>query len=377
MMIIALIGYVTIVIVEQYVTTDSGWRWSTAWLWISGAYILSSLRIDKLVNADQIGVRLLFGAPTDLVHPGLPVVPPFIFTLERLPILVQQLELPGEPEDIFRGEMKTREPLPDGMVPPIRIPFRTSITEEEARRIFGDNYSVDIDGNTLYFDHVVPDDGLSNRRITAEVVLVIRYRIQDAISFIRAIGSLEEANRQIEDTAISLVNRIFTKMSLAQALNNLEWMSAMLFREVERRTGLVEGKSASWGLDIENANVKLIELHHDLNTAIGDANEATFRKQSTITDAEAEQVKRYLEGKGAGQGERELLAGRTAGFKKMVKTLGVNPEIVIGSEMARNITDNPGQKTIITGMPGFKELLGGAAAFGSTLRNNDSKEDAQ
>lgn len=376
--IIGLLGYVIIGYAEEFFPTDSDWSWSNAWLWFTLVYILLSLRFDKLVNADQVGVRLLFGQATDLVQPGLPVVPPFIFSLERLPINVQQLELPGEPEDIYRGEMKEREPLPEGMVPPIRIPFRTSITKEEAERIFKDRFSVKVHGATIEFDPEVPDDGLSNRRVTAEVVLVIRYRIKDAISFIRVIGSIDEANRQIEDAAIALVNRIYTKMSLAQALNNLEWMSAILYQEVVRITSFVEGKSESWGLDIENTPVKLIELNHALNSAIGGANQATFRKQETITDAEAEKKKRLLEGQGAGMGERALLAGRTAGFKKMADDLDVDAAIVVGSEMARNITDNPGQKTIIAGLAGFKELLGGAAAFAEATRKDpESKESNQ
>ena len=83
------------------------------------------------------------------------------------------------------------------------------------------------------------------------------------------------------------------------------------------------------------------------------------------------------EGRGDGKGEKARLGGRTAGSKKMAKDLGVDPSVVIGAETARAITENPGQKTIITGAPGFRELMGAAAALGGAAQSSGRKDNEE
>jgi len=107
---------------------------------------------------------------------------------------------------------------------------------------------------------------------------------------------------------------------------------------------------------------------HDLNVDLLKRAQAQAKKQATITDAEAQKQKDVLEGEGQGEKEKAIIDGRTKGFAYMVKELGVSPLVVLNAETARNITNNPGQKTIVAGSGGFADLLSVAAALGDTLK---------
>lgn len=307
-----------------------GEKWNWGWAFFFGQVFYTLLSV-KIVGPTKLGAILFLGKPIREVSSGPVFVPWLLCRLEKETRLVIQEELPADPEHIFRNEDK--EKVPDGMFPPIRIPFA---------------------------DKPEGDDPLK-RRVTAEIVPVIRWRIDNYIKFLTTIGSREEAKRQMEDATIALCMKDLTSLTVAEALIGLSKFNGDLKTAID---ALVE----SWGINVETAQIKTINFHHNLNKEIGGVAEAGFKKKSTITIAEAEKRKRQLEGEGAGEAEKAVLTGRTAGLTAMAEELEISPEIVLGAETARAITNNPGQKTVVVGADGFKELIGAATAIGESMK---------
>lgn len=317
------------------------WNWGWAAFFAQFLYTIFSF---KQVGPTELGAKLLFGKPIQEVSSGLVFIPLLIFQLKKETRLVIQEELPAGPEHIFRNEDK--EKVPEGMFPPIRIPFANKPEE---------------------------DDPL-NRRVTAEIVPIIRYRINNYIKFLTTIGDKEAAKKQMEDATIALCMRELTKLPVAEALITLQNFNEelkMMIDELVKGNELVE----SWGISVETAQIKMINFNHELNKAISSVSEARFNAKAKAEEAEGEKKKRKLEGEGSGGAEKAILDGRTKGLKEMADTLKLDPQMILNAETARAITQNPGQKTIVVGTTGLKEIIGMAAAIGETVKQK--KEDKE
>lgn len=398
----ALLVWLILVLATDPVTLGPiGFDWAWLWFTLSFWYILLSWRFYTPVKADETGIRSFLGRPIDTVEAGAPYVPLGLFQLDTFKRSVVQREFPAEPEFVYEGEMKDREKLPDGMKPPIRITFRDSIDESELPLAFKDSditvaefsrinlpqlrhmlqdeekkklihsdfwsdYSLsqlegiekleEVPKTTLRV--TVPDDGLT-RRVTANVTPVVRWRVRNAIDFLRNIGgNPNEVDRQIEDEMVSVLQRLLPKMSAAQALENMDWINAHLFDAVIRRT-------LGWGIVIEGAYLKRIPFHHKLNIAIGAASEAEFTgradRELAIKRGEgtARARKDLLQAEAAG--EKAMLTARAEGQKKIVEDLGLSGAEVQAAEVARALAD--GGNTVIMGTDGFAQLGGIVAAM--------------
>jgi len=296
---------------------------------------------------------------------------------------VRQKEFPAEPENIYRGDMKTKEELPKGMKPPVRIPFRDNIGADDAKKFFGEEYyEFKLSNNkgehieTLRFeDHVeIEDDGLA-KRVTAEPIVTVRIKVDRATDFFQNIGSLEDAFQQIEDEIFSVISNYFSRMSLAQALQNLRWMSHILFEAVQKRIGEKGEDVKSWGISLQSINIKVINLDHGLNSSISDAAQAPFVKNAKVITAEGEKQKLTLEGQGAARAardlEREVLFGRGKGFKKIAEEIGVDGESVQAAEVARELSSSE-NNTVVVGTEGLSQLAGMATALVKSTSNKKS-----
>ncbi|MEK7581751.1 MAG: hypothetical protein AAB488_00245 [Patescibacteria group bacterium] len=337
------------------------WNWGEVLFLIQVLYTVASL---KTVGPTELGAILFFGKPTIEVHSGLVFVPKFICRLQKETTLVIQKELPADPEHIFRNEDK--EKVPDYFFPPIRIPFGNPGNLPE-----GEGYKGLVQAD---------DKDPLNVRITAEIVIIIRVRIKKGryITLLTSIGSLEEAMRQIQDTAVAMAFREFAKVTPAVVMKNLHLYNEMLEREIQT---LVSGSKSEdesdnidWGLSLQGAQVKLINFHRLLNTAIGNVSIASLNGKATVISADAKRQELELLGNGNANAEFAVLTKRTEGFAKMMTDLDTDPEIVIGAETARAITSSEGQKTIIAGSKGFADLIGIAASIGQAIKSPNEKE---
>lgn len=354
------------------------------------SYLLVSWRFWDPIPADQIGARSILGKPYDTVTAGPPFTPLGVVDIEVYPTPTQQREFPAEPSMVYfpaEGESDT-PPDGSGLVRALRITFANQqLTKEKAEMVFGENYKFTFNNQEYVFDHGDTDkeDGLSNARVTAVVFHICRFRIFDPIQFTISVpphsktgNRIDEAFRQIEDEQAVALTAILAQMTVAQAILNIGWINAVLFRKVCRRigaphttstnpSGTIEeaGHSSKWGIDLEGTAVKPFEFNRSLNKDITGVAQATFNAVSTVRTAEAARKAAILAGEGAAKAAKDLeqgtLEGRAAGLAKVGETLEKEGgREALAAEVARSL--GASGNTIVVGTEGLKELIGLATA---------------
>ena len=365
--------------------------WVKFWWYTVALYVIVSYRFWSPVPTGQQGALAFLENPYANVLAGASFAPLLFVTVKMVPAQTPQREFPAEPENIDRTPLKEGYVMPKHKKPPLRIQFRDSISDAQARILFGkgegeegegdelgDYIAQSISGEKVKFTAEVPAepdsaaqkaaDGLS-KRLTAEVQHVARIRIDNPCLFLTNVPpgntgiQLEEAFSQIEDEMVKVINQYFTRMSVAQALMNIKWISIHLQNAVDRRVGGT-GHRRSWGIDVQAAFVKLIHTDHGVNIAISEAAQAPFQKSKTIIAAEGKRQQLELEGKGTGSAARDLaqgtLEGQATGLQDVAFKLEISGEKALAAEVAQSIGENG--NTFIAGLDGFGQLAGIAAA---------------
>lgn len=381
--------------------------WSLLVTLLAVTYFIFSFRFLNPVLEDEIAVMIFFGKPFSEVGSGPVFAPLFMIRLRRLKINVHQREFPAEPEKIWRPtDEQMGEKPPEGYKPPVRITFRTAVDDATAKKLLGtrdpepgetkeeakeaeyadpDVYyrwgevdkkepylnEKDKNGNLKpkiirkhKFRADAPEDGLSER-VTVEVVPVVRWRNEEGrgIDFIVNIGDPDELERQIEDEMVSVLQRLLPNMSVGQAMENIAWINAILFRRVIDRTH-------GWGVKIEGAYLKHIPFHRSLNNAIADRSESYYTGR-----AEKERIAR--KGEGTAQAARDYeqgkLEGRAKGYQAIAEaTRSESGRQAQGAEVARATGES--ESTIILGTGGLNDLLGLGTALTQKKKKKKEKD---
>ena len=342
-------------VIDPFVGTE--WDLGAVVLIILFLYILASLRI---IGPRELGAILLFGRPVINVGSGLVFVPLGFCSLSIETKLVIQMELPADPENIFRAK-EGDSTIPEGKFPPIRITFG-EIDEVKIKAVPGQD-SVETFEISPKTDEQIrqernnnnkqrkgeteeEEDPLASERLTEEVVPVIRFLIIDYAQFLGSIGSREEAKRQVQDTVVGTLTLEFAKVTIGTALRNLSVYN-------KRLTDEIRGITRGWGIEFRSATIKSVNLSRGLNQNIQSVVEARFKRRA---DA--------IQGAGEGAKNEAQLAGRGRGLKQMAKDLAISTSEVLGAETAREISNGPGT-TIIVGPEGMQNLAAIGAAFGA------------
>lgn len=366
------------------------WNWGMFLLLLKVAHAAASIR---MIGPQEIGARFFWGKPLHDLTPGPVFVPLGICQLATEDATVQQDELPAPPEKIFRVKEAAGEETPEadvvpadlvekGFKPPIRITFGfpgrelradPEASDEEKRLIARMNeYITAIKNEKSGADKEEKTDPFDSR-LTAEVFVVIRWRILRFCQFFSTIMSMDEARKQMEDTTTAMLTRAFAKITPAVALEHLGTQSGALLEEIRERVGQktparrVGVGSKPWGVSVETAQIKLINFSHKLNKRVQEMAEAQAERRAKITRAEGEGERKRIERKGEGLGEEAYLAARGRGLQQMAQLLNLPATIIVGAEVARTIGENPQKTIIIPGSGGLTDLLGMAAAIGQTL----------
>lgn len=332
--------YLLVIVVSAVLSVifhGAEWNWGLALFLALVLYTITSIR--KLGPTEQ-GVRVFFGRPVDQVSSGFVLIPSGLFELEIFPRGIIQNEFPDDPENIYRGKDGDHGIIPLGKKPPIRIPFGLPEAQGES---------------------VLDRDPL-NQRLIEEVVPVVRWSIKDCSKFLITIGTVEKASAQMEDLCVATLSREFGKFTPAEVTADYQTHNDTLTKDLQEAV-------TSWGIAIESAKVKVINFSHDLNKAIQMIAEKTATGKALTIEAEGMKKAAILAGEGAGAAEKAVLDGRTAGLRNMATELSINGSAVLAAETARGITNNPGQKTIIAGSGGFKDLAVIGTVLGETLTN--------
>lgn len=297
--------------------SNFSWYWVIVWAVV--AYVALSIRI---LRYDQIAAVFFLGYPWKEIGPGGPhIVPLFISWARFFDTPTVQFEFP--PPD--RVQKANQDNLAPGMVAPLRT------TQAEARSAtywYKDNQEK---WNQKSFSAFTKEEqkGLLadplNNRLTTEPSIIIRWRIRRVaerttlFDFIQNIGTVEEANRQIEDTAVASMRALLANVTAGNALSSMPFISERIRENIEILIGDkadLNGRmsEAPWGIDLTTVQIKDIDPGKTVNVSLSDAAAALKKREETITLAEGQAKATILASEAAreaeinkGKGERGRL----------------------------------------------------------------------
>jgi len=240
------------------------WRWM--WLAAVIAYTVASITGTGL---NERALRLFFGKLPiggEIPPQSLTFVPLGLFELLLVPIDIQENELPGEPEQIWRFKDDKDQELPLGIgkdgkeipephkiikengqgivvnlpwVQPIRVLFSNQDLKDkddpiyETSKFFGMPKimaSLGKGKGKRKRDDIGKDPALE--RVTAEVVSVVYWRVRGISDFFRSYGSFANAQKALADIVIAEQTAVLQVGTPARALANQELLGLHILRKV-------------------------------------------------------------------------------------------------------------------------------------------------
>ena len=275
------------------------WDWGWALLFFTLTHIALSLRT---VSETEYGALFFFGRPVAEVEPGPVKVYFGLLKLRTDQRGIIQMEIPGEPEEVQKSD---QDNIAEGKKAPVRINQaapRTAVyytdpdDHEGIKPQSWDSLSPEMQKS-------LEDDPLQ-LRLTTEVSGVLRFRIRPGqyIHFLQTTGSLDNAQKSLEDawvrTAQSELGRVTPSHALTKKNVINRRIKLALEAAVGEHIGEDEVKRPSWGIDIETAEVKLIDLGERVNIAMAEATAAEFKRKAIVSTATAERDSLELVGTG-------------------------------------------------------------------------------
>ena len=327
-------------VLHQYTNEVFGEEWNWGWFafYIQMLYLGLSL---QSVGVDYIGVKLFFGKPIQEVDSGLALVPLGLFSLEKAKKTVIQFEIPAEPELVQKD---SQDRIEKGKKAPVRIVQASA----EGAVYYDENGE-----NPKRWSDLEQSEKASlasdplHSRITSEVSGIVRFRIRKGhfIQLLQVTGSMEDAQKQIEDAVVVAWQDLMSTMTLGHSLARKGFISQRVFEAVKIRVGEREGKDGkrqpSWGVDILETPVKLIDPGEKVNTQIALTAASVAEKQEIVTRAEGEKRKRVLEGEGVAEARRVLLEAEAAGLEAQAKVAsGEGGALVLHLQTLRSALEN-------------------------------------
>lgn len=331
---------------EKVLGIELNWGW-----FLFFAQLFYTIISFRQLGPTEIGAKLLFGKPIEEVGPGLVFVPYGIFSLARETALIIQEQYPDEPENVWKGDQEKISgqfgPSGKPMVPPIRITHKGGSKEESEA------------------------DPL-NKRMTTEVSFIVRYKIKKGhfITFLKTIGNVNEARRQIKDTVVSTARKELARKTPAETLKDWKEVDVILKSDVET---LVR----SWGVAIEDTYMEEVDLGKTVNTSLRDVPDSVLQKEVTQTRADAEKYKRVQEGMGTAEAARVFLEAKAIGYKKIASELGLEEgSFVIAAETAREALEKS-KFSLIAGSGGMRDIFTLASSIQSILPKIKKEVEAE
>lgn len=325
--------------------------WNWGWI-ILGFQILYTAASVRIVDVDELGLILFFGRPLFNVESG-PVYVPFGFcSLETEVKNVIEVELPGNPEELYYGEEKNFAVEGSGK----KLPFRVNFSEAGEKTTFSIK---DSGGAEIETVEISPSDPL-RRKITVQVQFAVRVRITDLRTFIQTLGSRVELIVQLTDICTGSANRELAKYPFCVIQARMGTFSKLIADEVRTRVG-EPGTPGYWGVSVETVQLKEFVLSHQLNTIIQGVPQAEAEANATRTRAEAERFRLQKEGEGVRDG---------------VRASGLSPEVFAAVQVAPKITKDS-NATIIAGSGGFADLIGTVIGIGESFKKTDKKKEEE
>ncbi len=276
--------------------------WTAIMMILHTLYTVASIVI---LGPQWQGSFVFLGRPLFNISSGPHYVPAGICSIARVTRLVEELELPGEPEEIWHGDESQGQTLPAGKVPPIRIPCKGYEDGEK-------------EGSK---------NDLLALRLTIEPSFVVRFRIFSPTTFIVRVKDTSELKRQIQDIIVSACGPEFAKKTVAEVLEKWHDINELLDNKVNRVV-------TEWGVKVVNCQMKEAGIPHRTNSALIDLGVARSNSIATATRAEGEKKRLTLEGEGRASAIRSETDARTAGLFAQISALSGLPQELIRATLA-------------------------------------------
>lgn len=295
----------------------------------------------QAVQTDEMAGIMVLEVPAKEVGAGWHFVPLWIAELHRVPLSVQQIQFPGDPEKVFKG--KDDQPLPQGMFRPIRA--TTHAPKENASK----------------------DDKL-NVQMTVEITFSVRWMVRRDSSFFTFFINIPGRNwaekkanveQQMRDSGETDLIEEIAEHTLGEVLSDIATINRKL-------STCIQVNVEDWGISIREARMQTPDLTHDLNRALAAIPTARAKLEATITNARGEKIRLTEEGAGRAAAIKAEVAARGEGLKAAADALGME-----GAEYAslETVREAVGEGDLIIGTEGVEKLLGlGKAVLGSGKR---------
>lgn len=284
------------------------------------------------------------------------------------------MELPGEPEKIWRGRTpEGREaPIPqDGnWVYPIRLTTEESDPKEDI--VPG------IKPPSRAENKKSPD--LLTRRATVEGALIVRYQITNPWIFLPIFGDIENLEKQLTDSAPTEMANLVQVGTLARTLSNMDAISSEITRRVNMALANTRGieltdeqknNNSISQLMSEQCGFKLIDIKmKPFNLGI-DFNEILQK----IPDADAKAYDIRETGSAEADARNAMIVGEKKGLEEMEKLAGTEDgRFVIQTDLAGKIAS--AKPTIVAGdttniANALMQLGAGTASIINKQQNKD------
>ena len=330
-----------------------GFIFKNPWWFGSGAYavILWVLASIRIVQLDELGFVSFFGSPIKELTGGPVFVPRFLCMLEKVTANIINVEFPDEPENVFKGPDDQFDHA-SGQKRPIRITAGVGAAPKDADTV-----------------GVIIHKPLETQ-MTAEVQIFVRWRVKSPASFIRNIGTIAEANKQLRDTCERVLIELAGKRTMGKIVKDTAKINKALFE------GLVEIMArGGWGAELEDVGMKEPDLTHELNQKLADVAESRAEAAAKANRAVGKKAELVLTGEGEAQAALDLLKARADGMQAIMKKTEVSGEAALVADIGPNLLKDG--DTVVLGGDGLGQLTGAAALIQNGLRKTgDDKKGA-
>lgn len=301
---------------------------------VAGLSLLHLAASVRFVKPDRISAIEIFTIPAFETSFQVVVSPLGLAVLTRMPRGIQQRDVPGSPERVYREDDKkyTKERKLEGFVLPMRITTGPASKDEQ--------------------DRLSP----LNRQLTLEFIITPRWRIVNPFQFVVNIGSIEEVWKQMMDRSQTFLTNACSSRSAAGVYRELEKIKDELQDTLQQAV-------ESWGIKIISLDFKSPDPSHTLNRALRDVSMAEARAQEVRVAADAAAYQTVQAGQADATAAAVGITARGTATKQAADESGLTPAQILAGDIAREVI-KPTDKVIL-GADGLAQ----AVASGTALVN--------
>ncbi|MDQ5957955.1 MAG: hypothetical protein QG665_296 [Patescibacteria group bacterium] len=241
------------------------------------------LSVTRRIPLGYIGVVTFFERPVFSSEKEGPVfVPLGTHQLRVLPRKQREIEIPGPPDKIWRGEIDL---LPEGKLPAFRVTHAETDNPTTMSTLSLVEYKIPLDKDGKVDQEKI--DFLRSDRYTAEYEMRAKYRLTDAGDFHRNFDGIPEFEQIAEDAIKGTMQTILPTLTIGTTIENLGKISEALATNL--RTKIADrNQGTPIGVKIEDVEIKTVTLSHSLNTSMMLRIQARYDRQTKITSSKAE-----------------------------------------------------------------------------------------